>query len=93
MASVGILLQTVFKKRYPLGVQLKELPGGKYLGDFIGKLEIPIVLAVAMAIYLVVAYLVYSRSRLSFDLSYHLGSLLFSYFLIGILHKKFSSAW
>jgi len=93
MAGVGILMQTVFKKRFPLGVQLKDLPGGKYLGEFIGKFEVPIVLVVAMAIYLLVAYLVYSRSRLSFDMSYHLGSLLFSYFLIGILHKKFSSAW
>lgn len=93
MVSLGVIVQTVLKKRLPADVPLSDLPGGKYLGDYFGKFKVRLVLLGAVVIYLIIAYLVYSRTHLSFDMSYHLGSLLLGYGLIGILQKKFRSVW
>jgi CHASE2 domain-containing sensor protein len=84
LVAVGILLQTVVKKRWPHKLSL-TLP---FLKDIISPIPIPVSLLLAFLIYLVVAFLVYFRCHVSFDMSYHLAALLFGYWLVAIFRKR-----
>jgi CHASE2 domain-containing sensor protein len=84
LVAVGILLQTVVKKRMPHKLSV-TLP---FLKDIVGPIPIPVGVLLAVVIYLLAAFFVYSQFRVSFDMSYHLAALLFGYWLVAIFRKR-----
>jgi CHASE2 domain-containing sensor protein len=80
MVALGVLLQTKLKRWLP-GNRKLELP-------YIGEIHIPIALFSALILYLIIAYLVYSQARVTFDMSYHVAALLFGYWSTSIFHKQ-----
>jgi CHASE2 domain-containing sensor protein len=79
LVTVGILLQTVVKKRFPHHLSL-TLP-------FL-KVPMPVGLFLAIGIYILTALFVYSQLHVSFDMSYHITALLFGYLLIAIFRRR-----
>jgi hypothetical protein len=84
MVALGILLQTVIRKRIPHSLPI-SLP---FLRDIIGNIQMPVGLLVVLMAYFLVAFFVYSRFRVSFDMSYHLAALLFGYWSVAIFRKQ-----
>ena len=80
MVALGVLLQTHLKKFLPADFQL-ELP-------YLPKVRLPILLTLTIVLYLLVTYLVYSRSRVRWDASYHIAALLFGYWLVAIFRRQ-----
>lgn len=80
MVGLGVLLQTHFKKLVPADFQL-ELP-------YLGKVRLPVLLTITVVLYLLVTYVVYSRSRVAWDPSYHIAALLFGYWLVAIFRRQ-----
>jgi CHASE2 domain-containing sensor protein len=84
MMSLGILLQTVFKRWLPGDWKLR-LP---VLKDYLGEIPVPLSLLTAIIVYLLIAYLVFARGRHSFEMAYHLLALLLGYLFIAIFRNK-----
>jgi CHASE2 domain-containing sensor protein len=84
LVAVGILLQTVVKRRLPYDLSL-TLP---FVKDILGSIPIPVGLLLSLVIYLLTAFFVYSQYRVSFDMSYHVAGLLFGYWLVAIFRKR-----
>jgi CHASE2 domain-containing sensor protein len=80
MAGLGVLLQTKLQRLRAHRLTL-DLP-------YFGKVGFPVLFLSTLILYLVVAYYVYSRSRVSFDMSYHVAALLFAYWLVGMYRRK-----
>jgi hypothetical protein len=84
MIAIGILLQTVVRKRWHHSLPL-ALP---WVRNIVGDIRIPVGLLVVLVLYFLGAYFVYSRLRVSFDMSYHVAALLFGYWLIAIFRNR-----
>ena len=80
MVALGMLLQTHLKKLVPADFQL-ELP-------YLGKVRVPIILTITIILYLLATYLVYSRSLVTVDMSYHIAALLFGYWMVAIFRRQ-----
>lgn len=92
MFGVGVLLRMYLRKFLRKDVKVKDVPLGSLLGNFIGERTVPLVVVCAVIVYLVIAYLFYSRSRITFDMSYHLTALLFGYWFIAIIKRRLCPA-
>lgn len=84
MFALGVFLQTYLRRLIPGTLHLK-LP---FISNIIGEINVPVLFFAAIIAYCLVAYLLYSRSRVSFDMSYHIAALLFGYLLIHIFRKR-----
>lgn len=92
MFGLGVLLQTHLRKYLPHDVKIGDLPLGNIAGKWVAERTVPLVILCAVIVYVAVAYLVYSFSRISFDMSYHLTALLFGYLFITIIRSRLRPA-
>jgi CHASE2 domain-containing sensor protein len=79
MAAIGFLLQTRFRfwLRPKIKIPILQM-----------EFELPVLFVVIVAVYLVVQFIVFQRTHVIFDMSYHVVALWAGYALVGIFRKK-----